>query len=690
MPTESDTSSAVRGTTRNLTVGQLWEWLSSDGVSDHLLDWAPDIAALTTVLLERSQAFRFVVSPPVGAAWPPGPDGHFTSTVSGAAEEWCRLMARGADGAPEVVHRLWNTVEEHLATPVAEIACGRPWPMCEAVLLLNAIADEASAGCGGAGRGPAASAIHRARAQELLVRTGTMSRLPVERVALLPKTRTTQVGMTHRSLSRYTCATTGGIPTVWHRAPIGAIAGEPQERHANSLLLPWPLRIRESDFEAVPGSVRRPERQPFGFFSYSPSEPLDLELVDRLLEAALEEVDRVDVVALPEGTLHESDVPGLEAVLARWHVPLLVGGLRIDPVSPEGLPGNGVHIGICLGGDWWHYRQNKHHRWYLDAGQVEQYNLAGALHPSVRWWEAMEIPQRAVHVFELRGGLTVAAVVCEDLARLDGVAELLRALAPTLVLALLLDGPQLASRWTSRYAGVLADDPGSAVLTLTSFGMAVRSRPAGMPLSGVIAMWKDPVRGIREIALDPAAQGVLLKSVHGPASRFAADGRMPVDDATDLYVAGVHQLRDEGGAERPGPPHNIDVREPPLDTTELSTLYSWVEAVGHALVTVKSRHQDVEPVPSVTGERAGSSLDDVLAAARAGAPWRRALGLPEPSAQLNGALDVLDRISRTLLERATSARYDALTAALESCPEDDRVGQLVHRLLHTSLDVARG
>ena len=108
---------------------------------------------------------------------------------------------------------------------------------------------------------------------------------------------------------------------------------------------------------------------------------------------------------------------------------------------------------------WWHYRQNKHHRWFLDAGQIEAYNIAGALHPSVRWWEAMEIPERSVHFLELGGGITVAAVVCEDLARLDGVAELLRSVGPTLVMTLLLDGPQLASRWTSRYAGVLADEP---------------------------------------------------------------------------------------------------------------------------------------------------------------------------------------------------------------------------------------
>jgi hypothetical protein len=31
----------------------------------------------------------------------------------------------------------------------------------------------------------------------------------------------------------------------------------------------------------------------------------------------------------------------------------------------------------------------QHHRWSLDQSQIYQYHLAGALHPHVRWWEAM-------------------------------------------------------------------------------------------------------------------------------------------------------------------------------------------------------------------------------------------------------------------------------------------------------------
>ena len=90
-------------------------------------------------------------------------------------------------------------------------------------------------------------------------------------------------------------------------------------------------------------------------------------------------------------------------------------------------------------------------------------------------------------------------------------------------MAVLLDGPQLTSRWAARYASVLADDPGSAVLTLTSYGMVQRSRPPGHDPSSVVALWKDPERGTREISLEPGAHGShshpVRRSRHPPQRR---------------------------------------------------------------------------------------------------------------------------------------------------------------------------
>lgn len=629
-----------------LTVSGLWDWLSAGRLSDDVLEWAPDVAALTSVLLQRSHAYRFVVSPPPHGEWPPADIEDFADHVTSAATEWRAAMDAWDGQAPTVVRRYWQCLVEHLETPLTTVAEGRPWELCEAALALHAIADEASAGCAGAGPAHHAGSVFGSRAREMLARTGSMARFPADRVAQLPKSRTTSVGITHRSLSRYSCTTTGGIRVVWDRLPLRRPGAGPEARHANVLLLPWPLHIKETDFVPVPGSVRRPQREPFGFFRYEPSEPLDLDLVDALLAAALEEVDGVDVVVLPEGYLDERDIDALESRLAGHGVTMLVTGLRPQPAGPDRFPMNSLHTGVRLGGRWWHYRQNKHHRWFLDASQVEAYNIAGALHPGVRWWEAMEIPERCVHFLELGGGITVAAVVCEDLARLDGVAELLRSAGPTLVITLLLDGPQLASRWTARYAGVLGDDPGSAVLTLTPLGMAARSRPHGMPPSRVIAMWKDPVRGLREIPLEPGAQGVLLKAVLDTSTRHAADGRGPADDVTDLYVAGVQQVGAVPGPGEPAAHHPTRADATGLDTTDLSVVAGWAEGIADAV------------------SQGRPALEAVLAAAAPGASWRTGAGLNRPSGRLETALEALVRLTRSAIDGAGAGTTTEVRKAL--------------------------
>ena len=547
-----------------LTLAQLWGWLSDDRVDDGLLEWPPDVGALTAVLLERTHAFRFVVSPPAGGTWPPA---DFSSRVSQAAAQW-RQATEGDAEIPALVQQNWDTLFARLDTPIADIGSGRDWQACEAALILHAIADEVWADPG---------TVFRAQALQRLAGTGSLATFPRDRVAHLPKSRTTSVGITHRSLSRYTCTTTDDIGVVWDRAPLRRPDRGPIRRHANILLLPWPLRISQADFVPVPGSVQRPEREPFGFFTYEPSEPLDLGLVDALLDAAAEEADAVDVVVLPEGRLDPAQITALEDLLARRGVPMMVTGMR--PNADGTFARNAVHTSVFLGGRWWPYRQDKHHRWFLDAGQIETYSIAGALHPAVRWWEAMEIPQRQVHILDVGGGITVAAVICEDLARLDGVAALLRSVAPTLVVTLLLDGPQLGSRWTARYAGVLADDPGSAVLTLTPYGMVARSRPNGIPHSNVVAMWKDPARGLREIPLEAGAQAVLLTAVLDRSTRYAADGRRPADDATDLRLAGVHQIRATSSS---SPAAGAAPSAPPMSSADLTVVTVWAQALARA------------------------------------------------------------------------------------------------------------
>src|SRR5262249_10476856 len=146
--------------------------------------------------------------------------------------------------------------------------------------------------------------------------------------------------------------------------------------------------------------------------------------------------------------------------------------------------------------------------------------------------------------------VAIVCLVCEDLAQIDNVVEVIRSVGPNGVLTPLLDGPQLSSRWAARYASVLADDPGSTVLTLTSFGMVQRSRPKDRDASPVVALWKDPVRGLREIKLENGAKGVLLTLCGSRTARRSTDGRCPVDNATEYFDVAVHQVRANSGAKR--------------------------------------------------------------------------------------------------------------------------------------------
>jgi hypothetical protein len=120
-----------------------------------------------------------------------------------------------------------------------------------------------------------------------------------------------------------------------------------------------------------------------------------------------------------------------------------------------------------------------------------------------------------------------------------------------LLIALLMDGPQLKDRWAARYASVLAEDPGSSVLTLTSLGMARRSRPflratgRRAEPSRVIALWRDAVNSEVEICLDAEENACVLSLECRRRKEYSADGRH--DGAQSCYpvFAGFKSFRSE-------------------------------------------------------------------------------------------------------------------------------------------------
>ena len=258
------------------------------------------------------------------------------------------------------------------------------------------------------------------------------------------------------------------------------------------------------------------------------------------MESAQRRVGAIDAVVLPEAALDEAIVPAVQERLADAGVPYLISGVRRSSTPEEPFATNYAYIG----GTDWYAHQHKHHRWCVDPPQVHQYHLGAALDPNHRWWEAIRIQRRSLTFVTTSEpeGLTICPLVCEDLARPDPVSDVIRAVAPTLVVGLLLDGPQLAARWPARYASVLADDPGSSVLTLTALGMVWRSQPAGFSPSRVIALWKDPHRGLQQITLADDARAVALTAHRREIDVVSADGRTSSEPVSELVLSGLEQV----------------------------------------------------------------------------------------------------------------------------------------------------
>lgn len=499
---------------------------------DELVRWPPDAFALANLVLDHTESYRFVVAPPAGRCWPPFAG--WSERVRAGAREWTETCHSPDVALPALVERSWSTVTRSRDVPLARLRSGEAWELVAALLTLHALADEACAGLSS----PSGSTF-AARAQELLRTRGSLSRVSPLRARVVPKTNSSPRGITIRSLSRHLALCYEAVDVRWRG---GDALREVGRGDYEIVLLPWPLSVQARDFRPVPAAgLENMDLDRFGFFEFAPRAALDCELVGALLDRAREAAGRADAVILPETAVEPRAIPRLERTLARRGATFLIAGVR-EPPRAATSGRNYLHFGVLGESGWSRFEQDKHHRWCLDEGQIRQYHLARSLDPRKLWWEAIGVRERALHVVDVGARITTAPLVCEDLASLDEVADLVRRMGPSLVVAVLLDGPQLAQRWPCRYASVLADDPGSAVLTLTSYGMAARCCPPGRRRSRVIAHWNNPADGLHEIELAPRAQGVLLSTRVENATAWTADGRRH-DDVPRLALAGVRQLR---------------------------------------------------------------------------------------------------------------------------------------------------
>jgi len=360
---------------------------------------------------------------------------------------------------------------------------------------------------------------------------------------VLPKMHTPSSGLTIRSLSLYlSLCRQGEVQPEWVLA-----GGYPERPSMNLLVIPWPFDISPSQFTEVHGLKEELKNMPaeFGFFVFSQrprSASNDvLTVVKSLFRKAKEEMGRIDGVVLPELSITENDHEKVsEFVLSEGA--FLVAGVGEESRTASKHSKNLACLDIPFQKS---ILQRKHHRWKLDSSQIRQYGLGGRLDPQRQFWEHIDVSERRLVFASLQPSLVMTVLICEDLARPDPVGDLVRCVGPNLVIALLMDGPQLRARWPGRYAMSLADDPGSSVLSVTSLGMSKLSRPfdSSISRSRVVALWKDATSPTStEIELPDKCEAIVLSLSTEHREEWTADGRSDNGGAGFPTLSGIRGI----------------------------------------------------------------------------------------------------------------------------------------------------
>ena len=539
------------------TLGSYQKRLFGQAVTEKLLKSPPDLFGFAAYLLHRTGAYIHVVE----ENWLRSPDASKWPGLTRQIGQLWRKSLIEDSAPPRELRGLWSEIEALGSVTISSLTTARlekanidDKKLLDRLLRLLSVADEASNGLGlPASEGSRGLDAYERQTMRRIVsqpldheQTTLCDYVDPSLMAVLPKSHTPSTGITIRSLSHHLALIpTGEVKTKWFWAEAGKQSfGGVQ---LNVVVFPWPLEIAPRCFRPA----KRVESMPdgFDFFEYQTAQPDGwLEDVCALLNDAERRIGDVDLVVFPELALSEAELGSLSVrLLERESPPMIVAGTLIP--SNDGKFARNACVtlsAIVKDGEKTYAKslQDKHHRWRLDPRQVKQYGLGGRLSPSRSWWEAMEIRSRQLKIFALKPWLTLCTLICEDLARPDPIADTVRAIGPNLVIALLMDGPQLKSRWPARYGSVLADDPGSSVLTVTSLGMSLLSTPGGCSPSRVVALWKDSSTGVlQEIELPRDSRGLALCLTREESREFSADGRDCGGTTSHVTLSGVHSLR---------------------------------------------------------------------------------------------------------------------------------------------------
>lgn len=564
------------------TLGALLDWVAPGVTVEQLLAWPPDALGVALAALQKSGAYLQIVEcgqwPPAGVAkWNGRPTSSWHQFARHVGRRWREHALQAATNPKATPHSsLADNLGDwlHELFQRREVALAQIKSDAELRHILHQIvatADEAFAGVGF--RADGLGTIYSLGAQQLTRNNGRTlcQRINPEVLVVLPKQHTPQTGMTIRTLTHHLgIYWAGEVTPQWILAlsniltppgavplspesppkdptsPDGAIA--PADLPLNILVVPWPDQVVPTQFSPAPWSLSKQNQGSHGFFAFehlaAPTLGERQVALEALYRAACQKCKRIDGVILPELALNgDAEVEQLGRAFLEWNS----AGFFIAGVGTTALDqkpgGNKACVMFKIGKTVVRIDQGKHHRWQVEQSQIASYGLGAMLNPFVRWWEHIELHERKLTFMPFTPSLTATVLICEDLARQEPASDLIRAVGPNLVVALLMDGPQLASRWPSRYATVLADDPGSSVLTVTSLGMCELSRPRGREPSRVVAQWKDSISGVREISLPGDASAVVLSLANRMTTEWTSDGRSDAGASNVLTLSGEYPIR---------------------------------------------------------------------------------------------------------------------------------------------------
>lgn len=471
-----------------------------------------------------------------------------------SGENWARNSAK----IPHSVSEFWNNIYLNMDAPLRASSYEKEkaplwW---KSAISLAIIADEASAGVGLQAKPEYWVAnIFRNNYNKSIQNFGdegfqisrkkpSFTQRTSEDVAcILPKLRISSLGCTLRNLSKNLCYVPGSgtMRSNWQ---------QPNDNPANDangilniLLCPIPLEISEDCINVVPEAMPHGDvRDGWGSFEIkqkwleNSTDQLLHDLQEALLNAKnLSGGNAINAVILPEYSITfelfleictklKSIESGLDFVVAG------------SSSNCDGEEGNFVLTSVWYGEGKKSIltSRRKHHRWRFSKDQAETYGLRSKLYSDNDWWEKHEIRQRELNFFQFRENSAFTSLICEDLARSDPCHQIIRSVGPNLMFALLMDGAQLPSRWAGRYSSTLTDDPGTSILTFTSFGLVARANDVenknqndkkDKRISRSVALWRDQFDGDKQLILEKDAYGILLMLEPDTHEDCTIDGR---------------------------------------------------------------------------------------------------------------------------------------------------------------------